>query len=269
MTPIRIAIAGLGSIGKALAATLDADGIPGLRLTAVSARDLDRARLAVADFRHPVAVVPLAELEPLADWVVECAPAALLPSIVTPFLAAGKPAIVLSVGALLAHPELIETARRHGSHLHVPTGALIGLDAVLAAAEGRIDSVELVTRKPPAGLAGAPHLVRQGISLEGLQAPLCVFAGTARQAVEGFPANANVAAALSLAGIGPERTRVEIWADPLVSRNTHQITVDADSARFTMTIENIASANPRTSRSAVQSLVALLRKMTATLKVGT
>ena len=231
MTPVRIAIAGLGSIGKALAATLDADGIPGLRLTAVSARDLDRARLAVADFRHPVAVVPLAELEPLADWVVECAPAALLPSIVTPFLAAGKPAIVLSVGALLAHPELIETARRHGSHLHVPTGALIGLDAVLA--------------------------------------PLCVFAGTARQAVEGFPANANVAAALSLAGIGPERTRVEIWADPLVSRNTHQITVDADSARFTMTIENIASANPRTSRSAVQSLVALLRKMTATLKVGT
>ena len=111
--------------------------------------------------------------------------------------------------------------------------------------------------------------MRQGISIEGLQAPLCVFAGTARQAVEGFPANANVAAALSLAGIGPERTRVEIWADPLVSRNTHQITVDADSARFTMTIEGVPTeANPRTGKLTPLSLVACLRGLVSTLKIG-
>jgi aspartate dehydrogenase len=127
----------------------------------------------------------------------------------------------------------------------------------------------MVTRKPPAGLKGAPHLEAHGISVDGLTEPLKVFEGNARDAARGFPANLNVVVALALAGVGPENTRLEIWADPTVTRNTHTIHVDADSARFTMTIENIPSENPKTGRIVSQSVVALLRKMGASLRVGT
>jgi aspartate dehydrogenase len=97
-----------------------------------------------------------------------------------------------------------------------------------------------------------------------------VFEGSAREGARGFPANVNVAAALGLAGIGPDRTRIEIWADPGVSRNTHTIEVDADSARFTMTIENVPSAeNPRTGRITALSVIAALRGLVAPLKIGT
>jgi aspartate dehydrogenase len=152
----------------------------------------------------------------------------------------------------------------------VPTGALIGLDAVRAAAEGTIHSVRMVTRKPPRGLAGAPYLEANRISVEGLTAPLRVFEGTAREGARGFPANVNVAAALSLAGVGPDRTRLEIWADPALERNTHRIEVEADSARFSMAIENVPSdENPRTGRITALSVVAALRGLVAELRVGT
>jgi aspartate dehydrogenase len=146
---------------------------------------------------------------------------------------------------------------------------LLGLDAVTAAAEGNISSVRMITRKPPNGLAGAPYLVANKISVDGLNEAKRVFSGTARAAAAGFPANVNVAAALSLAGIGPDRTTIDIWADPAVQRNCHTIEVDADSARFSLTIENIPSENPRTGRITALSVVAALRKMHAPLRVGT
>jgi aspartate dehydrogenase len=150
----------------------------------------------------------------------------------------------------------------------VPTGALVGFDAVRAAAEGTIHSVNMVTRKPPAGLEGAPYLIENGISVAGVTEPLRVFAGSAREGARGFPANVNVAAALSLAGIGPDRTQLEIWADPTVTRNTHTITVDADSVRFSMTIENVPSANPRTGKLVALSVIAALRGLVSELKIG-
>ena len=267
--PLRIAIAGLGASGKSLAKTLAAGSIPGVTLSAVSAKNLDRAREFVETLPVKAAVLAIADLEPNADVVVECAPGALLPQIVTPFLKARKHAIVLSVGALLSHPDLIELARAAGGTLLVPTGALIGLDAVIAAAEGTIHSVTMVTRKPPNGLVGAPYLVENHIEVDGLTEPKRVFKGNAREAARGFPANLNVVAALSLAGIGPDRTTLEIWADPTVTRNVHSIEVDSDSARFRMTMENIPSENPKTGRIVAQSVVALLRKMNANFRVGT
>ena len=265
----RIAIAGLGAIGRALAQRLAQGAVPGVRLVAVSSKDKDKARQFAESLAHPVAVLGIDALEPEADLVIECAPAAVLGDIVGPFLRAKKQALVLSVGALLTRTDLIELARQTGGSIIVPTGALIGLDAVLAAAEGTIHSVRMVTRKPPGGLVGAPHLISNNISIEGLTEPKRVFTGTARDAAKGFPANLNVAVALALAGVGPDKTVLEIWADPTVSRNTHTITVDSDSARFTMTIENIPSENPKTGRIVAQSVIALLRKMRATLKVGT
>ena len=265
---LRIGIAGLGAIGMAVARRLDA-GIDGLALVAVAARDLARARARVADFRAPPEVCAAPRLAEHAEVVVECAPAAAFRAIAEPVLAAGRTLVPASVGQLLAHPDLVELGRRSGARIVVPTGALLGLDAVRAAAEGEITAVTMVTRKPPASLAGAPFLAEAGISLDGLTAPLKVFAGSAGEGARGFPANVNVAAALSLAGIGPERTRLEVWADPALSRNVHHIEVEADSARFSMTIENVPSAdNPRTGRITALSIVALLRRLVSPLTVG-
>jgi aspartate dehydrogenase len=126
----------------------------------------------------------------------------------------------------------------------------------------------MITRKPVRGLAGAPYLIENNIDIEGIKEPLLLFSGTARAAAAGFPANLNVAVALSLAGIGPDRTTLEIWADPALERNTHRIEVDADSARFSMAIENIPSENPRTGRITALSVIACLRKIHAPLRVG-
>src|SRR6266700_4278947 len=264
----RVAVAGFGAIGKVVAERLDR-GIEGLALSAVSARDTVRAERAMAGFAHPVPVLPLAHLAGVADIVVECAPASVLRDIAEPALAAGRTLVVLSCGALLDNFDLVDLARAHGGRILVPTGALLGLDAVVAAAEGKIYSVKMTTRKPPIGLVGAPHLVKNNISVEGLNTAKLVFSGTAREAAAGFPANVNVAAALSLAGIGPDRTMIDIFADPAVTRNCHFIEVDSDSARFTLSIENIPSENPKTGRNVALSVIAMLRKMHAPLAVGT
>ena len=155
----RVAIAGLGPIGIKVMQALDA-GIDGLMLSAVAVGNPAKPRPELERLSRRPPVLPLEQLEPAADMVIECAPAALLRSIVQPFVAAGKTAVVLSAGALLEQWDLVEVARKSGGQIVVPTGALIGLDAVTAAAEGVIHSVRMVTRKPVAGLVGAPYLVR-------------------------------------------------------------------------------------------------------------
>jgi len=265
---LRVAIAGLGAIGMKLVETFDA-GLEGFELAAIAVRDKEAARRRLPTSQAAVPLVDIGELEPHADIVVECAPAALIKSIVEPFVTAGKQAIVLSCGALLVNMELVEIAKKHGGQIIVPSGALLGLDAVTAAAQGRIHSVRMITRKPPKGLVGAPYLVERDIDLTGLKEPLKVFSGTARDAAVGFPANLNVAVALSLAGTGPDQTRLDIWADPGLSRNTHTIEVDADSASFSMSIENIPSENPKTGRITALSVIATLKKMHAPIRIGT
>jgi aspartate dehydrogenase len=265
---LRVAIAGLGPIGKKVAEALDR-GIDGLVLAAVSAQHPGKHRDWLGNLKTQPAVLPIEQLSDAADIVIECAPARLVRSIVAPFVAKGKTAIVLSAGALLENEDLIELARQNGGQIVVPTGALIGLDAVTAAAMGEIHSVRMVTRKPVQGLAGAPYLVENNIDIEKITEPLRIFEGTAREAAKGFPANLNVAVALSLAGIGPDRTRLEIWADPALTRNVHRVEVESDSARFSMSIENVPSENPKTGRITALSVIAFLRKQRAPLRVGT
>jgi len=265
---LRVAIGGFGTIGKTLAQRLDR-GIEGLNLAAVSARDTRKAAAAMAGFVRPVPILPLPRLWETAEIVVECAPAAVLRDIAEPALAHGRILMVLSCGALLANFDLVDLARREGGRILVPTGALLGLDAVAAAAEGEITRVHMITRKPPLGLAGAPYLDQHGIAVDELAAPKRVFSGTAREAARGFPANVNVAAALALAGIGPELTTIEIWADPGIDRNIHRIEVEADAARFSMEIENVPSANPRTGKLTPLSAIAALKKLVSSLAIGT
>jgi aspartate dehydrogenase len=262
-----VAVAGLGAIGLPLARALDG-GIDGLRLIAVATRDLVKGRAKLAGFRDRPTIVGLAELAE-ADIVVEAAPAALFERIAVPAIEAGRIFIPASVGALLPRMHLVKRAKTTGARIIVPTGALLGLDAVRAAAEGRIDSITIETRKPPSGLMGAPYLEKHGIDMMDVTMPLRVFAGNARDAALGFPANVNVAAALALAGIGPVRTKVEIWADPGLTRNVHIITVEAEAARFTMRIENVPSEdNPKTGKITPLSMLACLRGLVSPMKVG-
>ena len=244
MPPTRVAIAGLGAIGRALARRL-ADGLPGLVLACAATRDQEKAEAWLGAQRIACPLVEPEDFPARADIAVECAPPAALERICRPMLEAGKQVMVLSAGALL------------------------GLDAVTAAAEGEIHSVRMITRKPPRGLRGAPYLVANGIGVDGLNEAKRVFCGSARDAAAGFPENVNVAAALSLAGIGPDRTTIEIWADPVIERNCHTIEVDSDSARFSLSIENVPSENPKTGRITALSAVAALRKLHSPLRVGT
>jgi aspartate dehydrogenase len=266
--PLRTAIAGLGAIGKTLLEKLCHNKVPGIDLVAVAVRDREKAKQHLAGIDPRVAVVAIADLPLVADLAIECAPAAVLEQIARPMLESGKKVMVLSVGALLGHPDLVDLARQRGGQILVPTGALLGLDAVAAAAEGAIRSVRMKTTKPVKGLLGAPYLAEHRIDLSGITKPTKVFEGTAREAAKGFPANLNVAVALSLAGIGPDRTTLEIWADPDLDRNTHQIAVDADSASFEMTVRNVPSENPKTGKITPLSVIAALRKLNAPLRVG-
>lgn len=265
---MKIAIAGLGAIGRAVARQLG-QGIPGMRLSAVAVGSRERAGAFLRDFPHAVPILDSSELPQVADVIVECAPAAAFRGIALPALQSGRKLVVSSVGALLLAPDIMDLAAAKGGQILVPTGALIGLDAVTAAAEGEIFKVQLTTRKPVDALLGAPYLTEQKIELRGIAGPVRIFQGSPQEAAKAFPANVNVAAALALAVGSTEHIRIEIWADPGLERNCHEIQVDSDSARMAMRIENIPSENPKTGRITALSVIALLRKLSSPIRVGT
>ena len=144
------------------------------------------------------------------------------------------------------------------------------MDGLRAASEGKIFSVTMVTKKPPNALKNAKFVLENKISLEKLSNPKMIFKGSAKEGAKAFPANVNVAAAVGLAGMGPEKTNLEIWADPKLTRNTHQVFVKSDSADFEIKIKNIQSAeNPGTGKITALSVIACLRGTVSSLKKGT
>lgn len=266
---MTVAIGSLGTVGLAVARRL-LESDTKIELVAVSARDTERARARLDALGCAATVAPLSELADMADVIVECAPAEHFRELAEPVVAAGKVLVPISVAGLLGHFDLVEAARVSGARIMVPSGAIVGLDALRGVAEGTIHEVRMITRKPPLGLAGAPHLRQHGISVANLEQALKVFEGSAEEGARGFPANVNVAAAVGLAGIGPARTKLEIWADPGVTRNVHEIHVSAEAANFRLYIENEPSEeNPKTGRLVALSVMATLRRLTSPLVVGT
>src|SRR6266850_7556688 len=187
MKPIRVGIAGLGAIGRTIARKLHQAAVPQAELAGIAARDHAKAQAFLDEIGCAAPIRSIEELAKAADLVVECAPAMAFAEIAVPVLSAGKMFMALSVGQLLERPELIALAKEHGGQIIVPTGALIGLDAVTAAAESEIQSVTMITRKPVKGLLGAPYLAKHGIEIANITAPLLVFKGSAREAARGFP----------------------------------------------------------------------------------
>ena len=266
---LKIGIAGFGTIGRVVARHLQAETLP-LALAAVTAGERKRAEAAMALLDAPVPILPIADLVGCCDVIVDCAPTAAFREIAELSLGAGKTLVTVNGAALMQWPEAVDLARANGGRIVLATGALLGLDAVRAAAVGTINSVTMITRKPPKSLVKAEHVVRNAIDLSNLTGPLKIFEGSAREGAVAFPATVNVAAALGMAGIGADRTRLEIWADPALTRNTHRILVDADSARFELFIENIPTdENPGTGRITALSIVAALQGLVTPLHIGT
>ncbi len=263
---LKVGIAGFGTIGQVVGQALN-DGMDGLELIAVTSGNLEKAKTNLNGYNKSVAVVAANELVDLVDVIVECAPTAAFMSVAEPTLKQGKILVTVSGAAILQHPDIIDTAKANGGQIILATGALLGLDAVRAAAESTIHSVKMVTRKPPTSLTKAKFIIENNIDISNLSEPLRVFKGSAREGAEKFPSNVNVAAALGLAGIGADETQLEIWVDPTKTRNTHYI--DADSASFSLTIENVPTIeNPGTGRITALSVITALRSISAPIRVG-
>ena len=266
---MKVGIVGCGAIGKALVRA-HAYGQLRLPIMGVSSRTEATARAFLATVSVPSPPYrDLPDLIAASDLLVEAAGPTSVPELARLAFAAGKGLMVISIGALLDHPEIIEQARSAGCRLLLPSGAIAGLDGIKAACTGRVDHVTMTTRKPPRGLAGAPYLRERGLSLDGLTEETEVFAGTAREAVRGFPDNLNVSAAVSLAGIGPDATRVRILAVPGLERNCHDVEVEGEFGRLHVHIENIPSENPRTGRLTALAIIRALHDAADPVRIGT
>jgi aspartate dehydrogenase len=267
---IAVGLAGFGTVGQELARRLTAGLIPEVRLAAVAARDLDKARSNAKALTAAPMVVPLAELPKHAEIIVECATAMAFPEIARTVLTAGRTLIAVSAGGVPQCPEMVELARKHGGRVKIASGALPGLDAIRGAKEGTIHSVKLTSQLKPESLAHEDYIRAKGFDFTTPpREPVKVFEGSAGEAAAAFPRHFNVAITLSLGGIGFDKTQVEVWCNPTVAGAVHHVEVEADDIGLTMTSRNRPSpTNPRTSRMVAPSIMAALRALVDPLQVG-
>ena len=263
-----IRIVGCGAIGRALLKAVE-EGKLAVRIAGVTSRTEKAARAFLATLRNPPAYLGLTSLIARSDLIIEAAVGDLVSELAEKVFAAGKDLMVISVGALLDHPEILASARESGCRLFLPSGAIAGLDGIKSACVGQVAHVRITTRKPPAGLEGAPYLVKHKISLTGLREEREVFSGTAREACRGFPANVNVSAAVSLAGLGPDKTTVRILAVPGLKHNCHDIDVEGEFGRLSVHVENIPTENPKTGRLTALSIIRSVQDAIDLVRIGT
>jgi len=265
---LRFALIGCGAIGTALLELVQEDA--GLQAAAivVPAEGADAAQ-AVAQRLAPQAKVLQAVPAEGIDLLVETAGHAAIEQHVLPALRRGVPCIVASVGALSAEglPEQLEAAARAGrTQVQLIAGAIGAIDALAAARIGGLETVRYTGRKPPGAWKGTP--AEQGRDLDALATETVIFEGSAREAATLYPKNANVAATVSLAGLGLDRTLVRLIADPSVTENVHQVDAEGAFGRFELTMRNQPlAANPKTSALTVYSAVHALRSRVAPLVI--
>jgi aspartate dehydrogenase len=267
---VKIGLIGCGSIGGEICRAIDKGSVEG-ELVGITDIDSGRAQELAKNLKKGPPVLGQTELIKASDLVVEAASKAAAPGIIRETLSHSKDIMVMSVGGLLeCVDEALGLARSKGRHIYVPSGAIAGLDAVKASVVMPVYKVTLTSRTRPGALEGAPYVKENNIDLNSFKEPTQIFSGSAAEAIPAFPANINIAAALSLAGIGPQKTEVRIIADPGCERNSHQIEVEGDFGKLTTRTENVlAPFSPMTSYLAALSGIALLRRITSPLVVGT
>ncbi len=254
---MKVGIIGCGAIGAVVAKAADAMD----EVAEVWVHDIDPdATKTLAKSVDVVVASDASELVHACDVIVECANKAVVQTHVRAALEAGKRVILLTIGALAdddLRNELLDLARANGGKIHIPSGAVMGIDGVRGAKEAGLKSATLVTTKPNKGLD------------KEVDKWTLLFNGPARDAVEEFPKNVNVAATLSLAGLGFDETWVQVAVDPLATLNSHKVILEGEFGRARIEVENLPSpANPRTSHLAALSTIALLRRIVSPIEVG-
>ncbi|OED37380.1 hypothetical protein AB834_01805 [PVC group bacterium (ex Bugula neritina AB1)] len=267
---MKIGIIGCGAVGQKLSKNIQKFLSDEIEIYAICDVDQTRANEVARSLeKSPKVYQDYKQLIKDVDFVIEVATGDVVPDILYHVTKMGKKLMVLSVGGLLKVPDISKLIQESDSNLYVPSGAIAGLDGFAALKHADIRQVTLTTRKPPKGLKGAPFLQKKSINLDLIQEETCVFEGTAFEAVEAFPKNANVAATISLAGIGPDKTKVCILTDPKWTCNSHEIEVISDAGRMVMFTENHPDPdNPKTSYIVTLSALALLEKFFEGIKIG-
>ncbi len=269
---LKIGVIGCGAIGSEICRALDKK-LVNARLVAVYDKSQQNCMGLIEKLCTRPDMVPPDELISMADIVVECASQAAVREFGLRVLEKGRHLMVLSAGALvdpLLRENLIDAAMAHNCRIYVPSGAIAGLDGLKSASIAPLHRVMLVTTKNPKGLQEAPYVIENNIQLDSFREKTLLFEGNAQEAVKAFPANVNVAASLSLAGMGPKETGVRVFVDPGATRNIHEITVEGSFGIFTCRIENMPSpTNPKTSYLAALSAIATLKKIAEPLQIGT
>lgn len=256
---MKIGLVGCGNIGADLCIALQKGAIPA-EIVALTDIETSQAKLLLRSFQLNATVCGLEQNAAKVDYLVECASADAVEDVVEACIRNHTDCLILSIGGLMANPELYHRAQDSSIQIHIPSGALCGLDGIRSAMEAGLHRVTLTTRKPPKGLEGAPYLLENNINLEGLEEPMVLFEGNALEAVKAFPKNVNVAASLSFAGIGPEETKVRIIADPRATLNTHEVVAEGAFGRLRTITENHPSPrNPKSSYLASLSACADVR----------
>lgn len=269
---LKIGVIGCGAIGAQICRAID-NGSINAELSAIYDRSAENCEKLQGSLNSKPAISSPAELVSRADIVVECASQAAVREHGLLVLENGKDLMVMSVGVFMDEKlldDLVRAARKNDCKIYVPSGAIAGIDGLRSAKAASIDRVEISTTKNPKGLDGAPFIIENNIDVYSFNEKTMIFDGNAKEAVRAFPANVNVAASLSLAGIGSDDTKVKIFVDPEASRNIHEITVEGDFGYFKCRIENVPSPdNPKTSLLAALSAIATLKKITEPLQIGT
>jgi aspartate dehydrogenase len=274
MRTLRVGLIGIGTMGGFLVDSIVRGEVGAVQLVgicdvvAVAPHLQELAEKAGCPWTHDA--LDLLQWQP--DIVVEAASQQAVREYAVPLAECGINLLLMSVGALAdedLYERLTTAAKRSGSTLRLPSGAIGGLDALMSARVAGLDEVSLVTSKPPNALAGAPFFDEHPIDLEGVKTRTIIFEGCATDAARLFPSNVNVAVAVGLAGVGPRKTRMVVVADPALSRNVHQVTARGAFGELCVELSNLPSpSNPRTSYLAMLSLLNAVRQTTEPVRFG-
>lgn len=264
---------GAGTIARLVLEQSRAGQLPRVEFAALSGRsDASRGAKLASEFGLPYVAGGALLLEHKPDVVLEAASHEAVREHLVRFLERGISVVVLSAGALtddrLRH-NAEQAAEKSGALLYIPSGGIGGLDALKSACRAGVQEVSIQIAKPPAAWKGIPYVEALGLDLGRLKGARTLFEGSAREGVPHFPQNVNIAAVLSLAGIGLDQTRLRVVADPSLTFNTHTIHVTGRTGRFSVVLENVPTPdNPKTSWLACCSALSALHSIAASVRYG-
>jgi len=258
----RVGIIGCGTIGAGIAEFLQTQLKKKTKIVALCDTDTKKSKALQRKIRSRPVITNAKKLIRNSDLVIEAASTRVSGEIARAAIQNKKDVLIMSTGGLLKNPSLLQKARSSGCNLYIPSGAVCGLDGLRSAAAGKIKEVTLTTRKPPKGLVGVPYLKKKGIDVSRIKKDMVIFSGSAKEAVKHFPKNINVAATVSLSGLGPSKTGVRIITSPRYTKNSHELEVKGEFGRLVAMTENVPSRqNPKTSQLAIFSALAKLKEV--------